>query len=299
MISWEVFVDEVRRRQLAPKHIEVSQWNSWYLVSAFDRKSSEYISESVSMGISRSGDLAFRKAFTEFNERRAIKESKDSNSKVTERTDGFAAYPFLDADSKMKARHHALNEAAERFLWATWWDNPETLFYRNRFKFEDEMSPFIDLAKQEFRLSSLEAFEIEDCESKFCLLILIGKNNLGGYFSGGACEQLPLNSKSAHSIFERAFGELLRHLLAFEKMKSCNEDLLGFYEKRLFGFGSGKFSAVVEKRLSLIGAKSVNLPRLLIDAEIDHNNSDSLVLYRCLFQEQPVFMGGAIDRFCI
>ena len=296
--GWASFLTILKSRNLLPKQIQISKWNCWHIYSAFDYANSEFISESIAMGISPISLIAEMKAITEFCERSGMRSSTDPVTFLTKRSDGFAAFPSYELNSTLLARKNALNEAVERYLWAKWWDDPQI---RHTLKSKKCLSEFVQISlnalESEFRLRQILVLSIKEESNNFELIILVAFLENNGVLTGGECNVL--SSTDAEVPGERAFGELLRHLLAFERMKGKNDSDLTFYERRLFGFGSGKFGEVALDRLNANGNEHISLPRLIVDKRISHVNEDIITIHRCLFENQPVFMGGQIDRLCL
>lgn len=288
------YLSELEKRKLLPKNIEVARWFDWTIVSCFDSKSSEYISESVRMGIDKDQEVAFMKALTENCERVLSKTSEEKNITAYGRSDGFAAFPILNNNvdlAMQRGRQNAYNEAVERFLWANWWDDRSIAFSIS--------APGISAVDSEnlsrqFNLDSLNEIQILDSSKSYCLSILLAKVKSGGYVTGGACSQLQDRRRYA-----QAYGELLRHLFVTQNSPNLETSNLSFYEKRLFSFASGKLNPKVEERLNAVGNKSIVLPKLELDNEIKHSEKDLIYLHRCYFKNQPIFMGGEIERLCI
>jgi hypothetical protein len=72
-----------------------------------------------------------------------------------------------------------------------------------------------------------------------------------------------------------------------------------FYEKRLAFFGLGHGDQLVAKRLANPGTESVILPHLAIDETVEHSMSQDYFVHRCLFENQPPFVGGELERLCL
>jgi hypothetical protein len=72
-----------------------------------------------------------------------------------------------------------------------------------------------------------------------------------------------------------------------------------FYQRRLYHFGTGNGREIIQSRLSQQGREPITLPGLKFDEEVSYAHSDLVYVHRCLFHNQPVFIGGAIDRLCI
>ena len=73
-----------------------------------------------------------------------------------------------------------------------------------------------------------------------------------------------------------------------------------FYEQRLLYFGLGDGNKLVQERLSVQSAELLQLPALKIDSQIQAENIDNLIVtHRCLFESQPPFVDGALERLCL
>lgn len=284
-------LESLKFRKLAPEKIEVAEWYSWTLVSSYSGKSAKYISESVAMGIDRDPHIALAKSITEFLERKLSKESDDSVVKLTERSDGFAAFPvYSDQDfAKKKARQNALGEATERFAWASWWDDLSV-----GFKIEIVNTVLSDRLCSEFLLKSIRLITVPT-SSHLSLKILLAEMATGGFVTGGAAGA----PEQEEETFSRAFGELLRHLIVVKRMSESDRTVLSFYEQRLWGFASGDWSDLVIERLNKTSGKMLQLPPLLVDQAVSHPHSDLVSIHRCLFENQPIFIGGPLARLCI
>jgi hypothetical protein len=290
------FIADVKEKNLFPRNVQVSEWYGWTLVSCFDEKKTAFISESVAMGIDKNPEIACFKALTEYLERRLSKESADPITRLTKRTDGFAAYPVLNGnhtEARNLSRKNALFEAAERYLWATWWDNVNASYTKESLV-DSVISLDIRNLITEFDLADVYEIRIEEAQGLYRLSILLAETKNGGVVSGGAA-----SLSSDQNRFVPAFGELLRHLLALEKIGTHSSFELSFYEKRLAGFGRGEWNEVFSSRMACYGDQKIELPELIADQEIFHSSSEIIKIHRCLYSNQPVFMGGRLERLCI
>lgn len=289
------YIKKLKQKDLLPKNMEIAIWEKWFICSCFDFVSNQYISESVSMGIDFNKQTAIAKALTEFCERKIARSIKNSKVKVIERSDGFAAFPVIGYGrdkAQFSARENALNEATERFLWASWWDNENINYKISNLNNLD----CYEKLQRDFNLISLSKIEVSPSNSDINLEIFLAKNKIGGYVTGGAAGNLTKITDTN----SRAFGELLRHLLSVKNMLISSDNTeISFYEKRLRGFAAGKWSKLVEDRLSKKGNSIIRLPDLKLDCLISHEYQEDIVLHRCLYKDQPVFMGGKLERFCI
>jgi hypothetical protein len=285
------FSRELQNRGLAPTNIQFATWQNWTLVSCFAEDDSLFISEKVTMGIDRNPEVALMKGLTEFCERKISRDSLDVIAKLTARSDGFAALPKQYELAHNRVQENALNEAIERYLWAKWWDDTSTKFFMSDdFTFANKEQLFV-----EFNLEKISSIHILPNNHNSSLLILIAKIKDGGYVTGGAAG----NIQNKEETFARAFGELLRHLIVVKEMLTSNYSPSSFYEKRLYGFGNGAWNKIVEDRLAQNGINAILLPELIADREVEHLNIDFIILHRCLFNNQPTFMGGDLERLCI
>lgn len=289
IMSIKEFTSELNKRGLAPKNIEFSKWHNWTIVNTFDVKDMSFISEAGSTGIDKNPELALLKSLSEFCERQVFRTSDQLAAKATIRSDGFAAYPAKNSNSKILARDNAYNEAIERYLWATWWDN-EAVAYISKEAGFDEMENI----KNEFGLESVKHLTIKASNSTVELTILLAKKLNGGFVTGGAAAKA-----GDENAYKRAFGELLRHLFVVQRIERSAPREMSFYEQRLWGFASGNWNDLVLARLQTLGQENIVLPSLIIDEEIVHKDSEFIIVHRCLFKDQPVFMGGRLERLCI
>ncbi len=286
------YVSKIGEFGLAPKNIEISKWNSWSIVSCYSEISEKYISESVSMGIDKNLDVALAKALTEFLERTLGHNDLNDYKIFNMRSDGFAAYPvYTDLiSSQAVARRNALNEAIERFVWSNWWDYNNIYFEKSNIISEE-----IEFLKKDFLLKNVIKIEIPT-NLNVSLVIFLAERINGGYITGGAAG----HSSDQVQVHSRAFGELLRHLLAVSRIENNSTKAgLSFYEERLWRFASGEWNELVQKRLAVECNGVIELPSLIVDNQIIHKYTDLVSIHRCYFDGQSDFIGGQIDRLCI
>lgn len=263
-------------------------------MSAYDKVTSKYISESVSMGVDKNPETAMLKCITEFCERKFLRQSTSPEAFVTNRTDGFAAFPTLIGKEKSQilARNNAYNEAVERYVWSAWWDECSTDF---SIETADDIEEYDQLAS-DFSLESLHRITVSPMNSNVSLTILLAKILGRGYVCGGAAG----TAEQKIETISRSFGELLRHLLTVNRMKESSDlSSMSFYEKRLWMFYSGIWNYLVYERLNRKGTQRLELPHLEIDAKIAHPLQEIISIHRCYFLNQRPFIGGKIDRLCI
>lgn len=295
------------QKGFAPRCLEITPLSEFFFGVAFDQIDNEVISDSVFTGFARDPSLALLKAVVEMVERQAFEEGKRKGitSCQTERSDGFAAYPTFALPRKLahaKARSNALNEAIERFAWATWWDNPlishvcTPLLGQARwrqFNIDVEILPTHAPIKEIYLIEPKLHGNLD-----VALKILLVELEDGGMITGGAAGDRHENQ--GRSIVTRAYSELYRHCLALLRMKEQNiASVSDFYLQRLkfFGFGAGR--ELVLRRLEQAGSQEIVLPELSFDEEIPHRYAADIIVHRCLFANQPPFVGGDIARLCI
>ena len=275
-----------------------------FFVNLCERDVDPIISEYVCTGFSKDVNVAFLKALSEYMERHAFREGKSNglNACQTPRSDGFAAYPLIlcsNRHSNLKARQNAIQEAIERYVWASWWDNPHVAHSILELGDLQIWEPDCQIQFKNLPLTSkpIRFFGVlPKLDSKeHVLLILICQLDNGGFVSGGACG----TAGAKRVIFERAFAELFRHCLALSRFVELSAKPAGFYQERLHFFGFGEGYDLVIKRLQHAGHESVSLPKLKYDERIIHKFQSIFVVHRCFFEGQPLFMGGDVDRFCI
>ncbi len=295
----EKMIQAFRSKGNLPKNINVAKVADRYWVECHDVKSDSLMSDQSTTGFSKSPDVALMKALSERVEYQAFIEGhhKGLKSCSTERSDGFAAYPKLHEDALLKVRDAALSEAIERFVWSTWWDNEKIGFELNTLRLESVSAETLKYANQITSECQLAEFfiirpKVQNLSDK-TVIILIGHLKSGGFISGGAC------GSDVNEVILRSLDELYRHGLAVVRLNENKIVPKSFYEKRLAFFGLGQGSELVAKRLAAQGAESIILPNLAIDEEIDHFMSDDYFVHRCLFENQPPFIGGKLERLCL
>jgi len=296
----ENIIIKLKAKNALPKKMEVSSVDSYCFANMFDEVPSGIISESVSCGFDKNPDLAVLKGLSEFFENRAFKEGFENGieSCGTDRSDGFAAFPVSETvNFKVSARKNAFQEAIERLVWANWWDDSTVgfdLLSMDDISLNHSHIKFVKNTNTQYGLKKILAvyphFENVGNES---LIILVGFFDDGGVVSGGAC------GDNIDSTVDRALSELFRHTLAITRMRAGKGSSASFYEKRLEYFSSIAGQAMVESRLSQVGFKRIKLPTAKFDTEVPHSLSELFYVHRFLFNDQPVFIGGKVERFCI
>jgi hypothetical protein len=294
----------LKERGALPLNIELTSVADGFFASVFDHVSSDIISEEVSIGFDASPALASLKGVVEFLERRAFHSGHKGGlaSCQTDRSDGFAAFPLSlrsRRQAKKIARANAYNEALERYCWATWWDSPSVKYqllpathFLNRGSLTEKI---IEAAGALVAFETLRVVLLEPSNSSQVVVVLLSETSDGGFVTGGAAGE----RSDLQTVLQRAAAELYRHCLALERMRNSGTRGESFYQRRLAYFGFGDGAEQVRRRLSYHGQMPIELPPLLIDQEIPQSQSDIVYVHRCLFQNQPPFVGGDLGRLCI
>lgn len=271
----------------------ISDWSFFNLIEDSDPN---IISNKVYTGFHRDPSVALQKSISEYFERKAFLRTQYSSS------DGFAAYPSSPNHilGREQARKNALNEATERYVWAKWWDDNTAAkiekYNKNHFyKFKslidliDQYIPCrnIYLIKPSFR-HSLNFPLIET-------MMIFWESKENGFICAGASG----NPTDETSTLERVFAELIRHAIAAHRAKKQSMVPRTFYEKRLCFFANGYGDDLVHLRLNKFPRDFIQLPVLDIDRPVDHEYSDRVSVHHCLYRDQPQFLSGKVERFCI
>lgn len=299
----KTILETLKQHSLAPLNIEKTKYNTIYFYNCYDNIRSDIVTYGVTTGISKDENTAFIKALIEWVERKAFFEGVKNKlpSCQTVNSDGFAAFPIIEncevGFAQMCARENALNEAIERYVWATWWDRLTGAHIE--IKHEINFQPSCDLLEIiENHTSIKQLFRIEPLVSNFedrTTIIFFLELQSGGYISGGATGK----KNEIENIEFRALSEMMRHSVGLSRALSKKLAPKTLYESRLLHFGSGFGSEKIKERLAGASVESITLPSLLYDEQIPHALSSSVVVHRCLFHNQPPFIGGDLDRLCL
>jgi hypothetical protein len=300
------FLIELKSRSLLPRHIEFSQVGKTAIVNVFDDAGDGFITNQVFTGVSQVPQVALMKAIVENIERKVHVQdiTKESNKwKRVHRSDGTAAFPFLGNKclAVETARHNALTEAIERFVWATWWDDHNAIASVESVNHDNlDMIPSLDCLECISNITPLRQLLLikpKIANSQFEVMILFAQLKTGGWISGGAAG---LAGDTPNTIF-RGMSEMIRHALAYNRMTTAqfNWSSLEFYEQRLFFFACGNGNSLVEQRLKNHGMSEIYLPSILLDEQLKHADEDLVAVHRILFEGQPPFVGGHLARLCL
>jgi len=288
---------------LMPKFIDITEVSpSHVIANVYNEDDGRAISQKIATGLASSREVAIQIALTEWVERHAFIEAAGRNEDfgAITRSDGIAAFPHLFPGlrvfAKSKARINALSEAFERFVWATWWDHEEMGHQITNLSKEWHDHPLIRACHQFIPFTQINIVSPwVTSESNLKLYILIASLANGGLAVGGAAGP----TAQIHSTLERASSELLRHTIAIHKLRTGVPGSGDLYDQRLSFFASSDGLEVVNQRLSKASREKITMPPLLTDRELQHKAGSFVYVHRCLFTDQPQFLGGKLERFCI
>lgn len=289
-----------------PEGFEYARIGDVYWVNIVQRKTAELITDQIYSGFDTSFSVASGKAISEKTEREAFQFGFDIGDEPcqTERSDGFAVMPRSHQNAQVIARENALNEAIERYVWAKWWDNTEVSFKHETFKLSDLSKETFGLAldllselSKKLDIIGLHLITPHIANAPDKELLIYVAELKDGVITGGACGDIDDRQKTNL----RAVSELFRHGMVLVQNPGLSNvsDKATFYEKRLFYFASKAGREKFYDRLNNTGSAAIILPQLAIDNEISHPKEKSFVAHRCLFENQPPFVGGALERMCL
>ncbi len=302
-LQFQQLIQDLENRKMIPYHMDIAQVGNIHMVNLYNHLDSKVISSSVTTGMDQSLEVATLKALSEFVERSAFQEGFLNNNPYcqTERSDGFAAFPKLETDYLVRTKDNSLNEAIERYVWATWWDNTSISYDIATVSMNDKSfwNDSISLLQEVNGLLGIKTIKIiKPHFDKFPdkeVLIVACELLDGGVITGGACG----NKSDQQKTLLRAVSELSRHALALHRTEVDELSPESFYEKRLCYFASEDGFELYQERLAQMGNEIVQLPNLKFDAEIKHEFLDLFYVHRCLFENQPPFIGGKLERLCL
>ena len=286
-----------------PKFCDLSRIGPLHLASVYsEAPTSAIIRESVQCGMDFDQNLAILKALIECVERLAIEEGIRSGHRAcqTPRSDGFAAFPIAQigsAKARIEARANAYAEALERFAWARWWDDSSigATIYRNSDIVVNAQG--LNLIEEIRRILPVEEVilvepSLESDSHRVVIFYFVLKNL--GLVSGGACG----HSSMRDAAMVRALGELSRHMACAKKILN-GATAATFYEQRLDYMATTQSSLKLADRIACSGSDRIKEPKLVIDEPVPHMLKDSVTVHRCLFADQPPFIGGHLERLCL
>lgn len=294
------FTRDLKDRGAFPRNLRLASIGPVSIASVYDEEPTETISEKVFSGMDFVPEVAILKGLVEYVETRAFHSGarRGLDSCLTERSDGFAAFPSGAAvDAGEHARRNAYHEALERYVWARWWDDPAISFKMANEPANGESAVGILMAELTKLLpiqSTVRVLPNYIGANSGQVVLLFAFLKPFGVISGGACDLDP------EVAAFRATCELIRHGIALTRMREMASSTETFYERRLRYFGTTpEGDARVRSRLAADGRSVLQIPSLAIDEVVGHDLSDLVRVHRCLFEGQPAFVGGDLERLCL
>ncbi len=283
------------------QNIEHAKISSFHWFNIIQTKEDRLISDKAFTGIDIDPATALAKANSEMIERKvfSVGHNLGLRSCLTERSDGFAAYPkSMGLLNIEKARENALAEAIERYAWANWWDDHDISYSHKMYSLSEFTEIYSTPAKMLTEINTVSPVKkIHVISPDFTnhtdhqLIILVAEIK-NGLVTGGACGKIA----DINLIMVRAMSELFRHALVSIQNKQ-QPKILSLYEQRLLYFLTSEGLNTFYERVRHNGSKQVVFPKLAFDEIIPIESTHTV--YRCLFENQPQFIGGAIDRMCL
>jgi len=290
-------ISDLKSKDLLPVNINVTKKFDLFFYNLYNKINSNLISDGIYTGIDNNESIALGKSLSEYIERKVLSTLNKSNEDKTSSL-GFAAYPTSNGQNfaESKARENSYSEALERYTWASWWDNlslakVEELSITN--EKNKSLLAIIDQFTSIKHIYKIVPSVINEDLRNTIIIFCNTKNN--GFISGGATGK---REDSEETIF-RALSELCRHSIAYSRYKSNNIIPETFYEKRLIYFAEGNGNESVLQRIEKSHGPEINLPELVIDEKIENTISKYFVVHRCIFKNQPPFIGGELERLCL
>lgn len=295
------FIQEIKKCGFEIPKMQLSSLGGLNFVSAYDHEPSTIMANEVSSGVDYNPDVAATKALVEYFERKAFSLGIKNNDPVCMRkhSDGVAAFPASSSQAKSQARTNAYAEALERFVWAKWWDDKKIGFstwklQETNFLNDKKLKTTFEKLNEIVPLESVLCIEPTFNKSSDNVMILFAEIKGHGYISGGAA------GKEIENTFVRATAELIRHGIALSRFIETKQSPQTFYEERLLYFGLGTGNRLVKERLAQNSREILDVPSLYIDKEISSQEFDNIICtHRCLFENQPPFVDGALERLCL
>ncbi len=280
--------------------IQISRFAHIAWTNAFDGDQKSVIRADVATGMHPDGEISAIKALVEYFERQTFYFwANQTNHEGTLHSDGFAAYPAMSPQAGHLAKQYALNEAMERYAWATWWDSDNVGHSLEKIESTEfwtlDNQLVLKQLNQYFPFKTVHVVQPLIHASEKCVILLFAENDDGGFISGGAAG----NIEEASKVFLSALVELIRHGLAMDRFMRQKIEPTSFYENRLLHFGVGRGTSLVKDRLNRKAEESIAFPRLVEDRKIEGPFQNLVTVHRCLFENQPPFVSGELERLCL
>lgn len=261
----------------------INRFGEYYICYLGSKHAEKYaITNSCSSGMDKNKNVAVAKCISEFIERAAFRHGLSIGDPHcrTQRSEGFAALPLHVSSCEKKVRDISLCESIERYSWPHFWHHD--------IGFTKESAAHSTLSfSQKIPLQSLE-YIFPDIDSKYIFCICLGKIGSDGAIVGSAC------AKTKQEAQEHAMTEMIRHYIGVVNIRNGYESQDKNYGNRLKYLSEKGFS-LYKKRLQKNSGVAITLPKLEIDSIIDHNFSETHMVYRTRFFGQMQFINENIE----
>ena len=305
VISLNLLAQRMRKAGVFPAGIQSTKCGAVFAFTAYDETDvqSTVMHRNSCVGLSTNQYTAALKALTEWLERKVV---RSNPAGFPHGTDGVAGWdlplPAFRRSAARMARNHAVAEACERFIWSTWWDNPEighgTLS-------GGDLTPIINpttasilaFVTQLFGGGELVAIR-PHAHPSFPHELTIGAfllPNRGGIITGGAAAPIGC----AANALAHGMTELLRHAVALKRTQTEGISPETVYEKRLVWMGSRVGFDAMNERLTKSSRALVEFPGVSIDRSISDNPFDFAVFHHFNFRNHVEFIGSTVERACL
>ncbi len=297
IILWHLSKRSLIRSNKFPPYIQFAKLGRYHLATAVQSlDKSKVIQANAVTGMSSSVSKARLKCLSEWKERTLVVQLQHSLPlQFRFGSDGCAAFPIIPWRPQYAAersKQNAMAEAIERNVWLKWWrlqSSAEAIKIPHSYKISVlmELSSLADSIKaEEFSIFS-PSFKMSG-KNEFELIVIYLKLKGQGYVSGAAAGKIYERS----TTFERAFSELYRHFMAFDRCANVNlRKNLSVYEKRLVFFGEGSGNTLVEERLNRTSSKS----KIVLETPVLYQLVDGgFVFNQCQFQDHDKFISDEL-----
>lgn len=280
-------LERIRNSEFSPKKEQLQSFGPLFISNlALTDNFNEPISEDIASGVSKEPLEALIKSISEYVERISFRHGKMKGYSLcqTNRSEGFAAYPYLPFNKKKIidiAREISVCESVERFSWPYFWLDKSI-----GYQIVDCKHPIQNCV---FSLTGIESIQhiFPAVKSDKILCISIAKTGPQGAILGASC------SKNRNRAITGSIHELIKHYIGLKKIDSY-PSIQSNYIKRLHHLSKVGFS-LYKERLSFKGTNTINLPRLEMDSLIPNPFDRYFVVYRTRFEGQMEFISESLN----
>lgn len=302
-VELQELIAHLHSYKIFPPHIQYKKCGDLFFatVSEAPLEKTLLMNSQSFTGMSVNKHQALSIALTEYLERKVCR----NNPEFPYANEGVAGRSlcslFKKEDLMSFVQNKSLNEAIERYSWAFWWDNPTTHWtFRLLTSKKIRKTPYLALFNHVTKILGPGHFYMITPtignKEKMVVILVYKSQLLSGVVSGGAAG----NNTEEISIIGNALGELSRHANAiFRNTISPLPPPQDLYNQRLLYFASSSGLKTFKKRMGLNGKQTIILPPLQHSRVIKHPYEKAVLLYQSLFENQPPFIGGKVERLCL